>query len=85
VDNLIKSGMFQIGSEIIREVTRRYIIKNNYNGMIPHIIGPFTAEEIEKLNNIIFDSSIPPEIVIEEIKEELKTLKLVQFCGDYKG
>lgn len=77
--------MFQIGSEIIREVTRRYIIKSNCNGMIPHIIWPFTAEEIEKLNNIIFDSSIPPEIVVEEIKEELKTLKLVQFCGDYKG
>ena len=76
VDELVKSGLFQSRSEIIREAVRKYISESNYNGMIPYIVGPFTAEQIEILNNITFESLIPSEIVVEEIKEELKTLKL---------
>jgi len=76
VDELVKSGLFQSRSEIIREAVRNYIKQSNYNGMIPFIIGPFTAEQIEILNKITFEELIPSETIVEKIKKELKTLKL---------
>ena len=76
VDELVKSGLFQSRSEIIREAVSRYISESNYNGTISYIVGPFTAEQIKILNNITFESLIPSEIIVEEIEEELKTLKM---------
>ena len=76
VDELVKSGLFQSRSEIVREAIRNYIKQSNYNGMIPFIIGPFTAEQIEILNKVTFKSLISPEMVVKEIKKELRILKL---------
>ncbi|MFX1294498.1 MAG: ribbon-helix-helix domain-containing protein [Promethearchaeota archaeon] len=76
VDSLVKSGLFQSRSEIFREAVRKYIQESNYNGMIPFIVGPFTAEQIKILNNISFESIIPQKTVVENIEKELKTLKV---------
>ncbi len=74
IDLLIKSGLFRSRSEIFREAVRKYIQESNYNGMIPFIVGPFTAKQIEILKNTSFESLLPPNEVIESIKKELKTL-----------
>ena len=76
VDELLKSGLFQNRSEIIREAVRNFIKESNYIEMIPFIIRSFTAKQIELLNKITFEALIPSEAVIEEIKKDLKTLKL---------
>ncbi|HUX97960.1 MAG TPA: ribbon-helix-helix domain-containing protein [Candidatus Deferrimicrobium sp.] len=76
VDELVKSGLFQSRSEIIREAVRNYIRESNYNGMVPFIIGPFTSDQIEILKRITFESLIPSEVVVEVLKKELKTLTL---------
>lgn len=76
IDDLVQSGLFQNRSDIVRSIIRNYFLNSHYNGNLPYIVGPFTAQEIEKIKTIPIEDLKPDAKAVEEIKSQLKNIDL---------
>ena len=76
IDQLVKSGIYRSRSEVLRQAVQEYIIRSNYNGIAPFIVGPYPDNNFEDALNIPLDKLIPPKNEIEEIKKSFKEFKV---------
>lgn len=76
IDQLVKSGIYRSRSEVLRQAVQEYIIRSNYNGIAPFIVGPYPDNNFKDALNIPLDELIPPKNEIEEIKKRFKDFKV---------
>jgi len=77
VDQLVKTGIYRSRSEVLRQAVQDYIIRSNFNGIAPFIVGPFSNKNFEQALDIPLDKLTPPKDQIEEIKRKFKDFKVV--------
>jgi hypothetical protein len=71
VDEIIKLGYFQSRSEVMRDALREFILHGNFFTSVPHMVGPFTARQIELLKNATVNSVQVSDSVVQSLKKEL--------------
>ncbi len=76
IDQLVKTGIYRSRSEVLRQAVQDYIIRSNYNGIAPFIVGPYPDNNFEQALDIPLDKLIPPKHEIEEIKKKFKDFKV---------
>ncbi len=75
VDEIIKQGYFQSRSELLRDALRDYILRGNFYGMGPYIVGPFTEPQMILLENTPLESLEPSQTTIDLLKKQLKDFR----------
>jgi Arc/MetJ-type ribon-helix-helix transcriptional regulator len=76
VDMLVEKGVFRSRSDVLRTALDKFISELNTIGTLPYIVGPFTPKDIEQLKKIPRKPLEISGVLLEEIKEEVKQLKV---------
>ncbi len=76
VDKLIKSGFYRSRSEIIRQSLQDYLNRCSFFGMAPYITGPYTKEQIDRIQNITLQDLVLPESTRKKIDQFIKSIEL---------
>ncbi len=72
-DDLIKAKLFRSRSEVFRHAIQEFLLKSNYNGVAPFIVGPFGNPEVFN-NSDLLKSEALPTLEIARLNKDLRPL-----------